>query len=216
MDARLKPEEVDAAVRLIRADAETRQVPVLWWVGPSTQPSNLGARLEKSGFMVDEDSPGMAVKLGELNESLPVPDGLQVQHVSSDDEMQEWCLTMARGFEAPASKVDFMVESWYEFMRIVESSSLRAYLARLDGRPVATSLLKLGGGAAGIYAVSTIPEARRKGIGARVTLYPLLQARAMGYKVGVLEASEMGLPMYRSLGFQEYCRITTYIYRPEL
>jgi hypothetical protein len=46
-----------------------------------------------------------------------------------------------------------------------------------------------------------LPEVRRKGVGAQVTRYPLMQARGMGYKVGVLQASEMGYSVYRSLGF---------------
>jgi GNAT superfamily N-acetyltransferase len=73
----------------------------------------------------------------------------------------------------------------------------------------------MAGGVAGIYAVATMPEVRRKGIGGWITLYPLLQARAVGYKVGVLKASEMGESVYRSLGFQDYCRITQYVWQPE-
>jgi len=85
----------------------------------------------------------------------------------------------------------------------------------LDNKPVATSLLFLAAGVAGIYAVSTIPEARRKGIGAFMTQYPLVQARSKGYKIGVLQSSKVGVGVYRSLGFQEYCKISEYLWSPE-
>ena len=48
-----------------------------------------------------------------------------------------------------------------------------------------------------------------------MTLAPLLEARAMGYRIGVLHASEMGLGVYRRLGFQEYCRLGGYVWMGE-
>jgi len=120
---------------------------------------------------------------------------------------------MALGFEVPATRVDFAVNSWHELLSQVDPEITQTYIGWLDGKPVATSLLQLGGGVAGIFSVTTIPEARRKGIGAQVTLYPLLQARDRGYKVGVIESSEMGFDVYQSLGFNEYCRICSYVWR---
>jgi GNAT superfamily N-acetyltransferase len=214
MDARLNPEDVDRTIQLIKTDAEKRHVPVLWWIGPSTRPPELGQQLQSKGFSIDDDEPGMAVDFAMMNENLPMQKGLTIRAVSDDIGCREWAATLAAGFEIPMNKVDYLLESWQKLMRLASEEVVLAFLARLHGKPVATSLLLLGGGAAGIYAVSTIPAARRQGVGAQVTIQPLRYARQNGYKIGVLQASDMGHPVYQAIGFKDYCRITSYVYRP--
>ena len=214
VDTHLEPENVEAAIQRIKSDADARQVPALWWIGPSTQPADLGQQLVKHGFAIDEDGQGMAVDLLNLNEHLPVADDTSIEQIDDAAALTEWAHTMGLGFEAPATRIDNLVETWSDFLRQVNPDVVQAYLARLNGRPVATSLLLLGGGAAGIYSVATIREARRMGIGAQVTLFPLLQARSRGYRIGILQSSKMGHGVYQSLGFRDYCRITSYVYHP--
>lgn len=215
MEARLSPEQVKPTIDYIIADAKSRNVPVLWWIGPSTRPPDLASHLLKYGFTPDEDGPGMAADLENLNDSLPMLEGLSIRPAQDDESLWAWSRTMAQGFEAPPTRFEFAVNTWHDLLGQVDPETTLGYTAWLNGSPVATSLLQLGGGVAGIYSVATISEARRKGIGAQVTLYPLLHARARGYKFAVLQASEMGLNVYRSLGFQEYCRITSYVWRPD-
>jgi ribosomal protein S18 acetylase RimI-like enzyme len=215
MDTQLKPEDVEATIQYIITDAARRNVPVLWWVGPSTRPADLASHLLDSGFVVDEDGPGMAVSLVDLKANMPSPTGLSIQPAMDEAAWLDWCRTMAAGFEIPEVRVDFAVESWRYLLSCLNPETSVAYVAYLDGKPVATSMLQLGGGVAGIYSVATIPEARRKGVGTQVTLYPLLEARSKGYRVGVIEASDMGNSVYKSLGFQEYCRVSSYVWRPK-
>ena len=69
---------------------------------------------------------------------------------------------------------------------------------------------------AGIYALATVPEARGQGLGVALTLAPLLEARAMGYRIGVLASSEMALGLYRRVGFREYCEFHIYFWSGEI
>ena len=87
---------------------------------------------------------------------------------------------------------------------------MRNYLGYLNGEPVSTSCVFFGGGAAGIYNVATLPEARGKGLGAAITLQPLLDARQAGYRVGTLQSSDMGFNVYKKLGFRHLCQIENF------
>jgi ribosomal protein S18 acetylase RimI-like enzyme len=87
---------------------------------------------------------------------------------------------------------------------------IRNYLGYLNGKPVSTSCLFYGGGAAGIYSVATLPEARGKGIGAALTLKPLQDAHKRGYRLGTLQSSDMGFNIYKKLGFKHICQIENF------
>ena len=208
--ARLAAHQVDATIQTVIERARARNVPVLWWTGPQTQPSDLGMHLVTKGFAHSDDEPGMAANLMRLNEGWPVPPGLSIQRVGDAETLREWCQACSKVF----GMADFVADAFFDFINHVGFGTSIPYLGLLEGKPVATSLVVLAGGVAGIYNVGTVPEARRKGIGTWMTLTPLRDARAKGYRVGVLQASEMGASVYRRLGFQDYCQIGHYLWSP--
>jgi GNAT superfamily N-acetyltransferase len=71
-----------------------------------------------------------------------------------------------------------------------------------------------GAGVAGIYGVATVPGARRKGIGAAISLAPLMDAREMGYRHAVLFSTDMATGVYERIGFQmTETRLNRYLWR---
>jgi GNAT superfamily N-acetyltransferase len=100
----------------------------------------------------------------------------------------------------------------YRRLGLGDEGPCRQYLGLLESEPVATATSFFG--AAGIYFVCTVERARRRGIGAGITLAALREARDLGHTVGVLGSSEMGYTVYRGLGFEEHCRVGLYEWRP--
>ncbi len=213
MRAQLAPDNVDAAIEAVVARYRSRQMPILWWTGPATQPADLGAHLLVHGFD-HEEWPGMAVDLQALNENLPESTDLVVEQVRDNDTLKEWCRVVAGlGFEFP----DFAVEAMFDLFQSVGLGAdrpIRHYTGRLNGEVVAGSSLALGAGVAGIYNVATVPTARRRGFATAMVLAPLREARALGYRAATLYSSEMAQGVYRRLGFQEYCKIGLYAWQP--
>jgi GNAT superfamily N-acetyltransferase len=205
----LEPDNVDATIE--GTLAHFRNVAAMsWWTEPGTQPTDLGEYLLAHGLAYTDGGPGMAADLLALNEDLPTPANLTIEHVDDTEALEKWAYASIVGFEHPETDVSI----WYEVFRgLGFDLPLRNYVGILNGEPVATAELFLAAGVAGIYVVATVPDARRQGIGAALTLAPLREARAMGYRIGILHSSPMGLGVYRRLGFQEYCKMSHYVRR---
>jgi GNAT superfamily N-acetyltransferase len=81
----------------------------------------------------------------------------------------------------------------------------------LDGRPVGTGLAIRTGSVSGVYSIGTHPSARRRGVGSAVTVAAVTAGRDWGCDPIVLQATEMGEPLYRELGFRTVVRYTTFV-----
>ena len=113
----------------------------------------------------------MAVDLMPLRESTALPTGLKIIPVEDRKTLSKWIHVASIGFGVPEE----FESTWYDFfVDAVLDLPFRNYIALLNGKPVGTSQLFLSAGVAGIYNVTCIPEARGQGIGAALTLAPLL------------------------------------------
>jgi len=206
----LSTETTDDAIDAAIARCQSKNVPMVWWTGPSTQPSDLGARLGARGFQATE-VPGMATELNSLPEKVELPESLVIKLVESDEELEIWCRVLCTALEMP----DFVADAFFDFSKSVGFDPhlpYRNYLGYLKDVAVATSSLLLAAGVAGIYNVTTLKAERRKGIGTAMTAVPLVEARSIGYRVGTLHSSESGFRVYRNMGFKEYCKIIQYVW----
>jgi ribosomal protein S18 acetylase RimI-like enzyme len=178
-----------------------------WWLMPHLRPADWEKTLSAYGFGFSADTPGMAMDLLALNGSAGAVPGLEIRLVDEAGLLHTWVEMFVRGYGLPADWSSAIFDIW---MKLGLDFPVRNFLGYWHGEPVSTSSIFYGGGAAGIYDVATLPEVRGKGIGAALTLHPLVEARARGYRVGTLQSSEMGFSVYKKLGFKHVCQIENY------
>jgi GNAT superfamily N-acetyltransferase len=212
--ANLAPETLDERIEWVIARARALHVSFLWDIGPSMRPTDLGEHLLRHGFADAGEEPAMGMALADLPDTLPLPEGVTVERVRDRATQEQWVRVSCAAFGVPAAVVEAEIVAMARD-DLGDVGAAHYYLARLDGEPVATAALTPAAGVAGIFAVATIEAARGWGIGTAVTMAPLLDARARGYCVGVLQASEMGYPVYARMGFTEQFRYRSYLWRPK-
>ena len=214
--ARLPDDRIDALIDSRLAACEARNVPMLWWTGPSTMPADLGERLDRCGFVL-EPARGMAADLewhaGAPDTSSPAS-ALSVEPVEDTATLAQWGRVLCDAFGAPRPFGEAFAELAVT-IGLGPQSPFRHFLARDDGQPAATCSLFLGAGVAGIYDVSTLPELRKRGLGRLVTDAAMREARTRGYRMAILHSSALGAGIYRALGFRDVCAIGQHVWVPQ-
>lgn len=210
VSAQMGSEDVKPLVDSVQSKINERGAPALWWLGPQSTPENLGGLLEQYGLQHVGETPGMAVDLAVLTFTPKTIENFRIEKVTNVERQALWAQIAAigTGFSDTATHEMAQVEAT---LIDPQYKAQHRYIGFLDGVPVASSALVLDSGVAGIYAVATIPEARRKGIGEIMTVVPLREAKQMGYHIGILQASSMGYPIYKRIGFQDVCKFQIYL-----
>lgn len=208
LETRLGEDEADAVIDRMLGEFRSRGAPFLWWHTPSSRPRDLGDRLERRGLVADGAWPGMTLLVDSLVEPAAVP-GLVIRRVANDAELDTYIEIFAPILStSPAFAPIFAAAA----RRIGYEDGAREihFVGDLDGEPVATASLLTAGGAAGIYNVTTMEQARGRGVGAAMTAAAVHAGRARGMRMATLQASPVGRPIYERLGFRFACDLVPY------
>lgn len=207
---RLTTQELDKQIDQCLEPFRQSHIPLTWWVGPLSEPENLGRVLQTHGFCHNRDMIGMAARLENLIEFIPPKMEYSFEPVLSTDELKEWMPLFMDTFGVPMEDRD-LVSDAFTHVSFSSNTEWRHYFIRVNGKVAATSSLHLGAGVAGLYNIATSPEYRQHGLGTAVTLLTFEQARQMNYTLGTLQTTyPNALRLYHRMGFEVYCKIGIY------
>lgn len=175
-------------------------VPWLLWVREGVDDDLLAAG-RHAGLRDVGGPPGMVLR--SIEDAPPVPDGLAIATVADAGGVQVCRDLMMRGFEMPEDVVEQLIAD-----SVLGDPAMRFVVGSVGDTPVSCALVAVTGSTAGIYNVATPAEHRRRGYGAAVTWAAIQEGARLGCDHACLQASELGAPIYRSMGFVD---VGTYV-----
>ncbi len=199
--------EADTRIEAVLSGAG--QVPMLWWIGPATQPPDLGERLLARGFRPGQVIGGMALPLARLPERVLAPEDVRfaVATTAGDVQAALGVIIAALGGVSPGLREALAVLA-EGTLGIPER--LRLLLAWRGDVAVGITWLVLAEDVAGVFHTTVLPGQRGQGIGTALAAAALRHAGAAGCSLGVILAGRQQQGMARALGFQEYCVLLQY------
>lgn len=217
--ARFAPEDADARIAEIVAAFDALPSAIIWWRAPFHGPPDLAERLDRAHVYAIDETPAMAMDLAGLGAAPPTDGRFEIRGVTDEEAYRAYLGVLAddpspEGVPPafPPEKVEVMAAHVVPWLHL-EPAPLR-FVGYEDGRPVAVARLSLAGGAAGLYAVATLADARGRGYGAAVSHAAVATGRDLGYRVATLQASDMGYRIYERLGFREQFRYMVHVHIP--
>ena len=179
------PRRADGLLVRLRAGIDDRLVPAL---------EGAGRIAADAGTM----TPGMvAFPIDHLANSKPDHPELEIRRVTDEAGVGDHRAVVTEGFGVAGS-----VAVGTTGFDLLGARDCTIYVGYAAGRPVASGMGWRSGRTIGVYAISTVPAARRRGYGEAMTARVVADGIAAGCDVAALQASEAGRPIYERLGFR--------------
>jgi hypothetical protein len=131
------------------------------------------------------------------------------EHVTSEAGAREVAEALAESFAVPIEAcAAFLGTSWRD------SPEVDLFMSRVDGQAAAALATARVGEIVGVYAMGTRPDLRRRGAGAAVLTAAMRHHVARGAQAFVLQASSLGEPLYRALGYETVEQASVWLILP--
>jgi GNAT superfamily N-acetyltransferase len=160
--------------------------------------SDLASACESGGLPSLVAPPAMFVE--RRLPDVATPDGCTVRALSETDEadfVSVSCSAWAT-YAIPAAAVTAI----FAEANLLRAPHVRVVVGYEGDRPSAAAMVLLSHGIAGVYWVGTIPSARGKGLAEACTRAVTNLALDAGAQLVTLQASPMGEPIYRRMGYE--------------
>ncbi len=139
------------------------------------------------------------------------PDGVDIRPVTTAAGVADFAAVCAAAYSTYGMPAETPAELFSVPERVLDARHVVAVLASAGDQPVSGALILLSHGIAGVYWVGTVDGARRSGLGRAVTASVTNTAFARGATAVTLQASVMGEPIYRAMGYRSLFRYQNWV-----
>jgi GNAT superfamily N-acetyltransferase len=138
--------------------------------------------------------------LGAQVETPDLPPGAELRRLTAGEEAEDYWKVAIASYASLGFPPE--VFAGYSDHSGLLAGNVAAFLAYLDGEPVAIAMTIVSEGVAGVYWVGTLEQARGKGLGRAVTAAATNAGFELGADLASLQASPMGKPIYEAMGYE--------------
>lgn len=170
--------------------------------------ATLAAAALDRGLLPVGDSPVMVCR-ERLDDPAPTSD-IELRWVTDHADVRDFVAVSDTAYQSLGMTPGVITEMTLDLDRLLEPH-LAQVVAHDAGRPVAAAQLLLSHGIAGVYYVGTVEAARGKGLGELVTRAVTNRGFDAGAAFVCLQATAMGEPVYRRMGYQEIGRYEGFV-----
>ncbi len=169
---------------------------------------DIAALAEAGGLTVMMDTPEMIVEARLPDERLPP--NVEIRRVTSVEDVAAFADLNGEAYSTygmPPAVVQHSFDAPERFL----APHVHAVIAWIGPDAAAGALTYLSHGIAGVYWVGTRDRFRKQGLAKSVTLAVTNAGFDLGARANTLQASVMGEPIYRRMGYEEVYRYRGYV-----
>ena len=156
--------------------------------------------LEPLGYRIFREEPWFFRAAGPAPGASPTE--LEVVRVRDEDEVAEFELVSVRGFGHEDATIE---PGTMHPASVLEDPAMAIFLGRIEGEPVAAAMGYVTDTAVGVFGVTTVASARRRGYATALTRAAMLTETGLP---AVLAPSEEAESLYLRLGFEPVGALT--------
>jgi hypothetical protein len=139
------------------------------------------------------------------------PDGAEIRRITTESDVVDFAAVCSAAYSTYGMPVEAPAQLFGIPRRVLEARHVIAVVAYAGEEPVAAAMSLLSHGIAGLYWVGTVEGARKSGLGRAVTAAVTNASFDAGAAVVTLQASVMGEPIYRSMGYETLYRYQNWV-----
>ena len=153
----------------------------------------------KKHWQVEFEQIAMSIPLSSYQKPETQHPNFVIERVTNPVQLNDWLVISSEAFKY---NIDEKV-----FTPLLHDTDIEIYIGKVDGKPALSAMLFKTENVTGLHQMGVSKAFQGQGL-AKKTMHFLLNRAKQQSEYMVLQASEMGLPLYRSLGFEPLFELT--------